>query len=207
MSIRNYLLLFLIFLGSQTYAQQHINGFSMPESVASNGKRFFVSNQGQDVFSKDGDGFISEVSADGQLINLKFLPKNGILNAPKGMTIIDHILYVADLDRIVGFDIKTRNTIFEINVPEAKVLNDICRLENDFIGITETVSGNIYKINTKTRSLEIIGNLPTANGIAYNRNTDQLVVCTNGTNYGDGNVYIKRGLEDFSILPNIATGF
>lgn len=42
MSIRNYLLLFLIFLGSQTYAQQHINGFSMPESVASNGKRFFL---------------------------------------------------------------------------------------------------------------------------------------------------------------------
>lgn len=207
MSSSNYCILLLILIGYKAFSQQTINGFSMPESVTSDGKRFFVSNQGQDVFSKDGDGFISEVSADGKLISLKFLPQYGVLNAPKGMTIAGNILYVADLDRVVGFDIKTRKTVFEITIPEAKVLNDVCRLETDFIGVTETVSGNIYKVNTKVRSFEIIGNLPTANGIAYNPNTDQLVVCTNGKNYGDGSVYIKSGNEDFKELPNIANGF
>jgi len=86
-------------------------------------------------------------------------------------------------------------------------LNDICRLENGFIGVTETVSGNIYKINTKNKSFEIIGNIPTANGINYNPKTKQLVVCTNGKNYGDGSVYIKTGNGDFKELPNIANGF
>lgn len=86
-------------------------------------------------------------------------------------------------------------------------MNDICRLENGFIGVTETVSGNIYKINTKNKSFEIIGNIPTANGINYNPKTKQLVVCTNGKNYGDGSVYIKTGNGDFKELPNIANGF
>lgn len=197
----------MILIGFKAFSQQNINGFSMPESVTSDGKRFFVSNQGPDVFSKDGDGFISEISAEGKLISLKFLPQKGVLNAPKGMTIAGNILYVADLDRVVGFDLNTRKTVFEITIPEAKVLNDICRLEEGFIAVTETVSGNIYKVSTKTKSFDIIENLSTANGIAYNPNTNHLVVCTNGKNYGDGSVYIKSGNEDFKELSNIANGF
>ncbi|TCV19544.1 alpha-acetolactate decarboxylase [Sphingobacterium alimentarium] len=207
MKVRNILTTVFICIGLSSFSQQIINGFAMPESVTSDGKRFFVSNQGQDVFSKDGDGFISEISEDGKQIELKFLPLKGVLNAPKGMTVVNNILYVADLDRVIGFNINTRKTVFEITIPEAKVLNDICRLENGFIAVTETVSGNIYKINTKNKSFEIIGNIPTANGINYNEKTKQLVVCTNGKNYGEGSVYIKTGNEDFKELPNIANGF
>ena len=207
MNIRNYIVLLLILTGFKTFSQQTINGFSMPESVTSDGKRYFVSNQGQDVFSKDGDGFISEISKEGKIIHQKFLPQNGVLNAPKGMTVAENILYVADLDRIVGFDLNTRKIVLEITIPEAKVLNDICRLEKGFIAITETVSGNIYKVNTKTKTVEIIENLPTANGIAYNPYTEQLVVCTNGKSYGDGNIYLKSKDQNFKELPNIANGF
>jgi len=207
MNIRNYLTLLLILFGLKAFSQQIINGFAMPESVTSDGKRYFVSNQGQDVFSKDGDGFISEISEDGKIIDLKFLPRKGILHAPKGMTVADNILYVADLDRIIGFDINTRKVVFEVIIPEAKILNDICRLESGSIGVTETVSGNIYKVNTQTKSVEIIDNMPTVNGINYNGQTKQLVVCTNGKNYGEGSVYIKTGNGDFRELPNIANGF
>lgn len=207
MKIRNIVLIIFVCIKFNGYPQQIINGFAMPESVTSDGKRYFVSNQGQDVFSKDGDGFISEISEDGKLIKLKFLPQKGVLNAPKGLTIANNILYVADMERIVGFDINTRKTVFELTIPDAIVLNDICRLENDFIGVTETISGNIYKINTKDKSVEIIGNLPAANGINYNKKTKQLVVCTNGKNYGEGSVYIKTGNGIFKELPNIANGF
>jgi len=110
MKVRNILTAVFICIGLNSFSQQIINGFAMPESVTLDGKRFFVSNQGQDVFSKDGDGFISEISEDGKLIELKFLPQKGVLHAPKGMTVADGILYVADLDRIVGFDIKTKKT-------------------------------------------------------------------------------------------------
>lgn len=207
MKLRNILTTVFICIGLNSFSQQTINGFSMPESITSDGKRYFVSNQGQDVFSKDGDGFISEISEDGKLIELKFLPQKGVLNAPKGLTVANNILYVADIERIVGFDINTRKTVFEITIPQATVLNDICKLENGFIAVTETVSGNIYKINTKNKFFETIGNIPTANGINYNENTKQLVVCTNGKNYGDGSVYIKTGNGDFKELPNIAKGF
>ncbi len=189
------------------FSQQVINGFSMPESIISNGERFFVSNQGQDFMNKDGDGFISEISADGKILNHKFLPLKGVLNAPKGMTIIGNVLFVADLDRILGFNIDNRKTVFELVIDGAKLLNDICRLENGFIAVTETVSGNIYKINIDKKTYEIIGNVPTVNGIAYNQKTKQLLVCSNGENYGDGSVYLKTDDSEFKELPNIANGF
>ncbi|WP_209390675.1 acetolactate decarboxylase [Chryseobacterium sp. RR2-3-20] len=194
-------------LGISCFSQKVINGFAMPESITSDGKRYFVSNQGQDVFSEDADGFISEISEDGKLISLKFLPETGVLNAPKGMAIDKNILYVADLNRVIGFDIDTKKTVFELKVPDAKILNDVCLLSKGFIGVTETLSGNIYRINTQNKSFEIIGNIPTANGINYNAKTDQIVVCTNGKNYGDGSIYIKSGKENFKKLPNIANGF
>lgn len=50
------------------FSQQIVNGLANPESVVSNGKRYFVSNQGQDFDSRDADGFISEITADGKLI-------------------------------------------------------------------------------------------------------------------------------------------
>lgn len=189
------------------FSQQIINGFSMPESITSNGKRFFVSNQGQDFINKDADGFISEISADGKILNQKFLPLKGVLNAPKGMTIVNNVLFVADLERVVGFNIDNRKTVFELVIDGAKLLNDICQLENGFIAVTETVSGNIYKINIDKKSFEIIGNIPTINGVAYNQNTKQLLVCSNGENYGDGSVYLKTENSEFQELPNIANGF
>src|SRR5690554_3513366 len=110
MKLKNIFIVVMLSISGTVFSQQTINGFSMPESITSDGKRFFVSNQGQDVFSKDGDGFISEISSEGKLIDLKLFPKEGILHAPKGTTIANGILYVADLDRVVGFDINTRKT-------------------------------------------------------------------------------------------------
>ena len=207
MKIRSISTAVLICIGLNSFSKQVINGFATPESVTSDGKRFFVSNQGQDFSSRDGDGFISEIAADGKLIELKFAPTKGVLHAPKGMAVENSILYVADLERIVGFDINSRTTVFELAIPQATVLNDICRLENGFIGVTDTYSGNIYKVNTRTKSFEIIGNIPTINGISFNRNTNQLAVCTNGETLGEGAVYIKTGNGDFQKLPNIANGF
>lgn len=207
MKLRNILTAVFICIGLSGFSQQIINGFATPESVTSDGKRFFVSNQGQDFSSRDSDGFISEISADGKLIELKFAPTKGVLHAPKGMTIENGILYVADLERVVGFDISTRKTIFELAIPEATVLNDICRLENGFIGVTDTYSGNIYKVNTRTKSFEIIGNIPTINGISFNKNTNRIAVCTAGETLGEGSVYIRTGNEDFRQLPNISNGF
>jgi hypothetical protein len=36
-----------------------------------------------------------------------------VLNAPKGLAVVCDRLYVADIDRVVGFDIETRKSVFE----------------------------------------------------------------------------------------------
>lgn len=109
-----------------TIAQNIVNGFTLPESITSNGKRFFVSNQGKDPLSKDGDGFITETDRNGQIIKARFQKET--LNTPKGLTIIGDILYVADLDRVVGFNINSSKQVFELDVPGATLLNDVCKI-------------------------------------------------------------------------------
>lgn len=208
MKIKNIFTAIFICTGLSGFSQQIISGFANPESIASDGERYFVSNRGKDInpSSKDGDGFITEISSDGKLIEQKFLPQTGVLSDPKGLTIANNILYVADIDRIVGFDIRTKKTVFELTIPQATVLNDICRLENGFIAVSETASGDIYKVNTKNKTFETIGNIPTANGINYNPKTKQLVVCSSGENFSGGSVYIKTGNGGFKELPHIAKG-
>ena len=44
-------------------------------------------------------------------------------------------------------------------------------------------------------------------GVAYNQKTKQLLVCSNGENYGDGAVYLKTENSEFKELPNISNGF
>lgn len=123
------------------------------------------------------------------------------------MTIVNNVLYVADFERIVGFNINSRKTVFELSIPQATVLNDICQLENEYIAVTETIRGNIYKVNLKNKSYEIIGNIPTINGISFNKNTNQIAVCSNGKTLGEGSVYLSTNNGDFVELPNIANGF
>ena len=196
-----------LFISINFYSQQVTNGFSMPESVTSDGERFFISNQGQDFINKDGDGFISEIDNTGKIINLKFLPKDELLNAPKGMCIINDVLYVADLDRIVGFNIKSKLKVFGLIIPNAIVLNDICIYNQTNIIVTETASGNIFRINIKSKSFENLGNIPTSSSVSYNDKTKQLIVCTNGKNYGEGSIYLKNNNSEFVKLKNIPNGF
>lgn len=207
MKSNNFTKILFLFVSINFYSQQVTNGFSMPESVTSDGTKYFISNQGQDFINKDGDGFISEIDNKGNIINLKFLPKDEVLNAPKGMCVVNDILYVADLDRVAGFDIKSKLKVFELIIPNAIVLNDICIYNQTNIIVTETASGNIFRINIKSKTFENIGNIPASNGVSYNDKTKQLIVCTNGKNYGEGSIYLKNGNSEFIKLKNIPNGF
>src|SRR5690349_4353595 len=117
-------LLLIFLMQKNAWAQQSTKALELPESVASDGTRFFVSDQGKDAFSQDGDGFISEIDSKGNIIKLKFLPLPGEkLNTPKGLTLIKNVLYAADLNRVVGFNIDTRKQVFELRIPGAQLLN------------------------------------------------------------------------------------
>lgn len=92
-----------------------VDGFSLPESVVTIGHRHFVSNMGKTLepLAFDGDGFISEIDDTGGLVDARAFPKDATkLNAPKGLAVVGNLLLVADIDRIVGFDLTTGQTAF-----------------------------------------------------------------------------------------------
>lgn len=105
-------------------------GFSAPESVIYDEARdrYLVSNVNGTPFEVDNNGFISEVSPDGKVTNLKWIEggKDKVtLNAPKGLAVSKDIVYVADLTVVRMFDAKTGKAKGEIKIPGATFLNDM----------------------------------------------------------------------------------
>ena len=72
--------------------------FELPESVIYDPKNdvLYVSNITDHPFKKDGTGYISKIGLDGSIIK-KWIDK---LNAPKGLTISNDKLFIADVDEL-----------------------------------------------------------------------------------------------------------
>lgn len=190
-------------------------GFATPESIISNGKRFFVSNIGTkpEVSAKDGDGFIAEISAEGKITQRNFLPKTGKLNAPKGMAIIGNTLYVTDVDRIVGFDLTTRNTIFEWNLSfvSSALLNDLVQVDEYTLLVSDSYKNKVFKLDVREKKVsELQGEVITANGLAYDAVSKLVYVTGMGPGLdGTGGIYVKslaKPDEAFQLLPGSPLG-
>lgn len=161
-----------------------IEGFSLPESVAkdTNGKNFYVSNMGAKLepTAKDGDGFISRLSPDGRILDKKFLPKDGVLNSPKGMSIIGRVIYTADVDRVVGFNLDTMEKVFDLDFSSEKTvfLNDIAVIDGNTFAVSATDVNKVYLITLGDKpSFRVLqDNVMGANGLFYEAKTRRLYV-------------------------------
>jgi sugar lactone lactonase YvrE len=179
-----------------------VEGFASPESVAADaqGKRIFVSNIGTklDPTAKDGDGFISEISADGSIVRKFFTPK-GTLNAPKGLATTQDTIYVTDIDRVVGFDLNSGRQVFSLDFSStgSSFLNDLVAINDQTLLVTTSDLGTIYRISvTEKKFSPFSGHIPGANGIAYFPQNKQVVVNGLGDKFnGKGSVYIAS-LQD-----------
>jgi glucose/arabinose dehydrogenase len=105
-------------------------GFNAPESVLYDDQAdiYLVSNINGVPSDVDGNGFISKVSPDGKLLELKWIDgtkKGTKLNAPKGMALVGPLLYVADIDTVRMFDRKTGKAKGEVKLKGATFANDI----------------------------------------------------------------------------------
>lgn len=116
-----------------------------PESVLYYAKthQVFVSNINGNPSVKDGNGFISLLSPNGNIIKLHWATG---LNAPKGSYIYGGYLYVSDVDRVARIDLKHPDKINFFPAPEAKFLNDVVADAKGNIYITDTQLGALYKL-------------------------------------------------------------
>lgn len=164
-----------------------IDGFDSPESATSDGKYFYVSNLGKvlNPNAKDGDGFISKLSKNGKVIERKFLPKQGYLNSPKGIIIINGILYAADVDEIVGFNLANKKEVLRLSfqAEETLYLNAFAKKDNKTIFISSTDKNKIFEVNIsgKPSYKLLIDGVNGANGLKYDAASRKLYVAGWGT--------------------------
>jgi sugar lactone lactonase YvrE len=105
-------------------------GFATPESVLADtiADVYLVSNVNGSPLEKDDNGFISRVTPEGQVENLKWIDgaaPNVTLNAPKGTAIRGDTLYVADIDCVRRFHRTSGEPAGEMCIQGATFLNDI----------------------------------------------------------------------------------
>lgn len=122
-----------------------ITGFRRPESARyySPGDVYFVSNIDGNPAAKDGNGFISRVSADGAIDSLRFVAggRGGArLDAPKGTALVGDTLWVADIDQVRGFNARTGAPVatVDLSAQGALFLNDIAVGPDRSLYITDT---------------------------------------------------------------------
>ena len=150
--------------------------FELPESVIFDSKNdvLYVSNIVNHPFKKDGSGYISRVSLNGEILDLKWIDS---LNAPKGLTIVNEKLYIADVDELVEVDIANAKVLNKYKASGSVCMNDVTHDKYGNVYVGDTYTDSIYRLNS-------FGQLPlwfyspglAPNGIHIDNETSSLIV-------------------------------
>jgi DNA-binding beta-propeller fold protein YncE len=161
-----------------------IEGFSGPEAVRYDGDQdvWFVSNFNGDGGERDGNGFISRVSAEtGQVTSLRFAQGTDEhpLHAPRGMYVVGDTLWVADIDGVHGFHRATgaQLTFLDLSSFEPGFLNDVAAGPDGSLYVTDTGESTVYRIRDHEAVVALTGiALGSPNGITWDRTRELLVM-------------------------------
>ncbi len=123
-----------------------ISGLKQPESVLYDSKRdmLYVSNVNGSPLEKNGQGFISQITPDGKMIELKWITG---ANAPKGMVISGDKLYASDIDNLLEIDIEKGCIVNTYSAQGAKFLNDLAADGDGNIYVSDMLENTIYRLS------------------------------------------------------------
>lgn len=125
----------------------------------------FVANTIADKAGKDSTGFVCRTSLYGEFID--YLHIDG-LKSPRGMTVCDGYLYIADHNSIFKYDIDGDSTAAVIPIDGAKRLADIEKDRAGLLYVSDLQAAKIYRIQNDTASLFASDTLLNgASGLAY----------------------------------------
>lgn len=170
------------------------SGFQAPEGVAVDGDVLFISNVAGEGGAKDGEGWISRLSLDGDILEEKWVEG---LNAPKGLGIRDGKLFVSDYDAYHVIDIASGEIENTYPVDGAGFLNDIAVWQGG-VYLSDSGSARIFQIDVNGYKEWLADErLGGVNGLWPDG--DRLLIAT----MSSGSLLETRGARD---LTEIATG-
>lgn len=116
-----------------------------PESVLFDGKNtLYVANIDGQADALDGSGFISKVSLDGKIENLRWTSG---LNAPKGMGLYKNRLYVTDVYRLVAINTQTGQAEKTWDaIGKGSFLNDVTVAKDGTVYVSDSRIDKIYRL-------------------------------------------------------------
>lgn len=140
--------------------------YSSPESAVRDpvGSRWIISNA--------GNGRILQFPDGGAVANFATN-----LDSPKGLCIIGDTLYVADVTRIRGYRLTTREALFTLNVPNSSFLNDAAA-DDRYLYVSEMARHRIYRMRLSSREVEayVSQGITNPNGLFFDRENNRLIV-------------------------------
>jgi len=167
----------------------------VPESVFldAGNQRLYVSNiEGKNAWEKDGKGSISMLTLSGKILNPAWIKG---LHAPKGMSMFQEFLIVADIDSVVIIDVVKAQIIKKIFVEGAKALNDLVCDKRGNMYVTDSKENKVFYIDAVKLQPELfLEGLTGVNGITYADKTIFLVDA--GTLYRIGKEKQKIKIAD-----------
>jgi hypothetical protein len=178
--------LFIFLLGLAASAPLQAQNLASPESVLLLEEGLLVSNLGERPAPTlaDGDGFIARLGPDGEVLEAPFLPVDGRLNAPKGLARLENTVYIADIGRVLGFDLASGEQVFELSLESTgtRFLNDLAVADGRLL-VSATDIGQIFEIDPKQKAYRrLVRGVDGANGLVYDADNQRLFVAGYGDN-------------------------
>ncbi|WP_298150528.1 hypothetical protein [Flavobacterium sp.] len=171
---------FFCFAHADAQTAKIITGFHHVESVAVADGFLYAADIGVALkpSAKDGDGQIIKMDKAGTIIDAQFVKTK--LNAPKGLAIYKGILYLTDIDRVLGIDIATGTVSYEIDFSkDASFLNDIAVWDEHTLFVSATDKSKLFRLDLVEKTYAEVKtsvSIPGINGLFCKKRSDRLYV-------------------------------
>jgi sugar lactone lactonase YvrE len=120
-------------------------GLAQPESVVEDPATgvIYVSNINGAVMQKDGNGFISRLTADGKMLERQWVKG---LNSPTGLALHDRTLYAADVDQLIEINAASGQILNRYDAKGAVFLNDVVVDDEGTVYVSDTPMNTIWRL-------------------------------------------------------------